>query len=729
MITSIYRTHSCGQLSKLDKGKSVKLSGWVHNKRNHGGVLFIDLRDNYGIAQLVIDENLCKLKPSDYEKIHFESVISIEGRVVNRADDKINKDLKTGEIEVILDKIEVISESLIVPFQINSDDNVGEDTRLKYRFLDLRREKNHENIILRSKVIKYIRDEMYEMGFNEFQTPILTASSPEGARDFLVPSRLNPGKFYALPQAPQQFKQLLMISGFDRYFQIAPCFRDEDARADRTPGEFYQLDVEMSFVEQDDVLNPMEELTKKVFSKFSDKKIPSGDFPRIKYKDAMLKYGTDKPDLRNPIEIFDATEIFKNSKFGVFAKAVENNEVIRAIPIKNHQQSTEFFKTEMQNFAKKNGAEFGIAYIQFEDDDVKTCPIKNAHYIDKEKTNLDTDAWNSFFSKVKNESKLQDGDALFFVCGKENFANKLSGLIRNHLGTRLNLIKDDEFKFCWIVDFPYFELNEDTKNIEFSHNPFSKPKCTLEELCLADVNSFVKINKNKNGKWDVFFDYKKDYIISNGKDTAYLYLSLIEESVSFREFIKNKNLEGFNYENYELVKEYFSALSKCDIGEVKPEDFTKFEGSAIKNRTKDVAEKIQKAVYEILTKDLEKLDLLKLEANQYDLVCNGYECLSGAIRNSNIEMMYKSFEIAGYTKEEVDEKFGGMINAFKYGVPPHGGCAFGIERLLMLLSGTSNIRDVIAFPMNGSGQDLMMNAPSEVSQKQLKDLGIKLEEQ
>jgi aspartyl-tRNA synthetase len=446
-------------------------------------------------------------------------------------------------------------------------------------------------------------------GFTEFQTPILTASSPEGARDFLVPSRLHHGKYYALPQAPQQFKQLLMISGFDRYFQIAPCFRDEDSRADRSPGEFYQLDIEMSFVEQEDVLSTIEPVIRDVFKKFARSRVVSDEkFRRIKYKDSMLRYGSDKPDLRNPIINFDASDFFVNSKFEVFANAIKRGEVVRAIPVQKHSRPMEFFKTEIQNFVKQHGAEFGVAYMIFDEGDVKTCPIKNAYL-----KNGDENSWNEFVANFKKSGyeygdkgyEFEDGDAVLFACGKESFANKLAGVVRTELGKKLNLIDKNKFEFCWIVDFPYFELNDEGK-IEFSHNPFSMPKCDLEFL--------------KNAKQD---------------------------------------------------------------------------------------------------------ELLKLDAYQYDIVCNGFELSSGAIRNHNVDIMYKAFEIAGYSQTEVDEKFGGMIKAFKYGVPPHGGIAPGIDRIVMLLADTESIRDVIAFPMNGKGEDLLMGAPCTVRESQLRELRIK----
>lgn len=596
-----YRTTTCGDISSKNIGENVVLSGWVDTKRDHGGVLFIDLRDNYGKIQIVADNDRCKIADLDtFAKVHNESVISVEGKVVERSDETKNPNLKNGDIEVVVSKYKILSNAKTLPFQVNEEDGCNEDVRLKYRFLDLRKQKLHDTIILRSKVIAYLREQMHEAGFTEFQTPILTASSPEGARDFLVPSRLHKGKFYALPQAPQQFKQLLMVSGFDRYFQIAPCFRDEDPRADRSPGEFYQLDIEMSFVEQEDVLQMLEPIMKNTFKKFAkDGCTISENFSRIKFKDAMLKYGSDKPDLRIPIINVDATDVFVGSNFKAFAGAIEKGCIVRGIPVNNIGQQSRSFYDGMIEFAVKNGAK-GLGYITFENGEAKG-PV--AKFLDEERL---AKIKEYFDDKCKEDGKI---NAIFFSCDKEDVANKIAGLARKELGKRLNLIDEKRYEFCWIVDFPYFEWNEDEKKIDFSHNPFSKPKCSVEEL---------------------------------------------------------------------------------------------------KNATKEA--------------------LLTLEANQYDLVCNGYELSSGAIRNTEIEMMYEAFKIAGYTHDDVDEKFGGMIKAFEFGVPPHGGIAPGIDRIMMLLIGTDNIRDVIAFPMNGRAEDLLMCAPSEVSEKQLKDLGIKIDE-
>jgi len=598
---NIYRTNTCGDLSSKNIGDEVILSGWIDTKRDHGGVIFIDLRDNYGKIQIVADESRGKVENIDVlSKIHNESVIKVKGKVFKRSNETINDKIKNGDIEVLISSFEVLSNADVLPFQVNEEDGCNEETRLTYRFLDLRREKLHNTILLRSKVIAYLRKRMIEGGFTEFQTPILTSSSPEGARDFLVPSRLHKGKFYALPQAPQQFKQLLMVSGFDRYFQVAPCFRDEDPRADRSPGEFYQLDIEMSFVEQEDVLQTLEPIIRDTFKTFAKEgSFVEDNFERIKFKDAMLKYGSDKPDLRIPIINVDATDAFVGSDFKAFAGAIEKGCVVRGIPVNNIGQQSRSFYDGMVDFAVKNGAK-GLGYIIFENGEAKG-PV--AKFLDD--TRLDK--IRSFFT---NKGENGEINAIFFSCDKEDNANKFAGLARKELGKRLNLIDTNCYKFCWIVDFPYFEWNEDENKIDFSHNPFSKPKCDVE-------------------------------------------------------FLKNASKE----------------------------------------------------------------ELLKLEANQYDLVCNGYELSSGAIRNSNIDMMYEAFKIAGYSHETVDEKFGGMIKAFKFGVPPHGGIAPGIDRIIMLLIGTDNIRDVIAFPMNGKAEDLLMKAPDYVTEQQLKDLGIRVVEE
>lgn len=584
-----FKTNTCGNLRINDINKIIKLSGWVHNKRDHGGVLFIDLRDRYGITQIVINDNL---NIAEISKIHYESVITIVGKVVPRSKETINSSIATGEIEIYVTDYNATSYSEVLPFQINKDDDVNEELRLRYRFLDLRREKLKNTILLRSEIMRFVREKMHEIGFTEFQTPILTASSPEGARDFLVPSRLHPGKFYALPQAPQQFKQLLMISGFDKYFQIAPCFRDEDPRADRSPTDFYQLDMEMSFVEQEDILSTMEPVVKSIFEKFKkDKKVSKENFKRIKYNDSFLLYGTDKPDLRNPIINSDVTEIFRDSGFSIFADNINKGSVVRAIPAFGTSENSRSFFDDMIKFAQNKGAK-GLAYIIFDKDGLAKGPI--AKLLDVERLN-----------KIKEITKIKNGDSIFFSCDKEAEVNKMAGYVRTELGNRLNLIDKSKFEFCWIIDFPYFEWDCNNKKIDFSHNPFSLPKCNLDFL--------------------------------------------------------------------------------------------------------------EKATKE---------ELLSLDANQYDLVCNGYELASGAVRNTNLDLLYKAFNICGYTKEEVTNKFGGLTNAFKFGVPQHAGMAIGLERVIMLLADTTNIRDVIIFPMNGSGEDLLMNAPSEVSEKQLKDLCI-----
>ena len=586
-----YRTHNCSELSLKEINKIVHLSGWLHRKRDHGNLLFIDLRDHYGITQCVI-ENKNKFFPV-LEKSKPESVLRISGKVVERSAGTENSDLKTGKIEISIHSVEVLSDSKELPMPVFGEQDYPEDIRLKYRFLDLRREEMHKNIILRSKVISFIRTEMLKLGFLEYQTPILTSSSPEGARDFLVPSRLNPGKFYALPQAPQQFKQLIMVSGFDKYFQIAPCFRDEDARADRSPGEFYQLDLEMSFVEQEDVFNVVEKLMIRLFKEFSSKKIVSEQFPRITYKDAMMKYGTDKPDLRNPLIISDLTSLFtrEDVKFEIFKKLVKSGSKVRAIVTKNTKDKPRSFFDNIDKWAKEQGAS-GLAYFTLE----KDKEIKGRGPVGK------------FFSEnsLKELMKIcnaQIGDSVFLACGKENEIEKILSVARDKIANDLNIIKKDQFSFCWIIDYPMYEYDENLKKIIFSHNPFSMPQGNIKEL------------------------------------------------------------------NFE-----------------KP---------------------------------------LDIKAYQYDIVCNGIELSSGAIRNHIPDLMYKLFSIAGYSKKDVDEKFSGMINAFSYGAPPHGGIAPGIDRIVMLLAEKENIREVTLFPMNQNAQDLMMQAPSEISDKQLKELSIK----
>ena len=585
-----YRTHNCNELRKDDLDKDISISGWINKKRDHGNLLFIDLRDNYGITQCIIDkENKNFL---DLEKTQLETVIKVNGKVVNRSDETINKDIETGEIEVAIKEFEILGTCKELPMPVFSDQEYAEEIRLKYRFLDLRRKKIHENIILRSKVISYIRNEMTQLGFLEFQTPILTSSSPEGARDFLVPSRLNPGKFYALPQAPQQFKQLIMVSGFDKYFQIAPCFRDEDARADRSPGEFYQLDLEMSFVEQEDVFNVVETLMVNTFKKFSNKKLMYDKFPKISYADAMLKYGSDKPDLRNPLLINDITEIFSREdvSFEIFKKLVKSGSKVRCISTKNTKDKPRSFFDNIDKWAKEQGAS-GLAYFTFEKEGQLSAKGPIGKFFSKEA-----------LEEIMKKTNSEVGDSIFMACGKQNDLEKITALARDKIGKDLDLIDDDVFAFCWIVDYPMFEKDETTNKIEFSHNPFSMPQGNLSE------------------------------------------------------------------ENFE-----------------KP------------------------------------LDIL---AYQYDIVCNGIELSSGAIRNHKPELMYKLFSIAGYDKKQVDEKFSGMINALSYGAPPHGGIAPGIDRIVMLLANEKNIREVTMFPMNQNAQDLMMKAPSEVGEEQLKELGL-----
>jgi aspartyl-tRNA synthetase len=592
-----YRTHNCNQLNKANVGEEVKLSGWIHRKRDHGGVLFIDLRDHYGITQLVFPENGA-VSPANAEKIKYESVVTITGKVVARALEAINSKMATGEIEVVVESliIESAVEDEQLPVAVNSEKEFPENTRLKYRFLDLRREKLHNNIVLRSQIIAELRKLMWDAGFNEFQTPILTSSSPEGARDFLVPSRMHPGHFYALPQAPQQFKQLLMVSGFDRYFQIAPCFRDEDARADRSPGEFYQLDLEMSYVTQEDVFNTVAPIIHNVFKKFSNgKKLTDLPFPQITFDDAMLYYGCDKPDLRNPLKIADVTEAFRGSSFGIFANQIEKGAIVRAIPAPKSGGLGRSFFDKKNDMAREMGYA-GLGYIIF---DEATGEAKGP--IAK---NLDA----ARIEQIKKATGVGAGDGVFFACGTKNKAAEQAGKFRTIVGEELNLIEQGVFKFCWVVDFPYYEWNEDEKKIDFSHNPFSMPQGGLE-------------------------------VLENAKSTE---------------------------------------------------------------------------------------DLLKIKAFQYDIVCNGIELSSGAIRNHKPEIMYKAFEIVGYGKEVVDDKFGGMIRAFKYGAPPHGGIAPGVDRMVMLIADEPNIREVIAFPLNQQAQDLLMNAPSTVNVKQLRELNIQL---
>ena len=589
-----YRTHNCAELTINNIGKQTILSGWIHKKRDHGNLLFIDLRDHYGMTQCVIDNKNEHF--SSLEKIKLETVIRIEGEVVARTSETINKELATGSIEVLVKNFNVLGSTKELPLPVFSDQEYSEEIRLKYRYLDLRRKKLHQNIILRSNVISFIRKKMESFGFLEYQTPILTSSSPEGARDFLVPSRLNPGKFYALPQAPQQFKQLIMVSGFDRYFQIAPCFRDEDARADRSPGEFYQLDIEMSFVEQEDVFQVVEPLLHEVFTKFSKGySISKTPFKRFKYKDAMLKFGTDKPDLRNPIEISDVTEIFEREdvKLEIFKKLIQKKSVVRCVVAKNVSSKPRSFFDNLDKGAKTEGAS-GLGYIILESNNGK---LEGKGPIAKF---FSEDAINTLCKKIN----AGGGDAIFFICDVKKNAEKFSAWARTEIAKNLELIKDNVFEFCWVTDYPMFEYNEIDKKIDFSHNPFSMPQTPMDLI--------------------------------------------------------------------------------------------------------------------------DKTDPLELLAYQYDIVCNGIELSSGAIRNHVPELMYKLFKIAGYSKEEVDNKFSGMINALSYGAPPHGGIAPGIDRIIMLLAGEKNIREVTMFPLNQNAQDLMMNAPSDVSEKQLKELNIKL---
>ena len=588
-----YRTHTCSELKLKNNGEEVLLSGWINKKRDHGNLLFIDLRDNYGITQCVIDNKNSLFKK--IEKIPLETVVKFKGKVVKREKNTVNKDLNTGEIEVKILNFEILGTSKELPLPVFSDQEYSEEIRLKYRFLDLRRAKIHKNINLRSRVISFIRKEMESLGFLEYQTPILTSSSPEGARDFLVPSRLNPGKFYALPQAPQQFKQLIMVSGFDKYFQIAPCFRDEDARADRSPGEFYQLDIEMSFVSQEEIFNVVENLLNKVFKKFSNKKIQNEKFPKIPYCESMLKYGTDKPDLRNPLEICDLTKIFTRNdvKFEIFKKLVREGSIVRAIITKNTNNKSRSFFDNIDKWAKEEGSS-GLAYFTFEKENNKIIgkgPI------------------GKFFSseacqEIIKSSKAEIGDSIFFACGQKKDVEKLLSLARDKIAKELEIIDENAFAFCWIVDYPMYEIDDKSGKIKFSHNPFSMPQGDISKL---------------------------------------------------------------NFDNP-----------------------------------------------------------LEIKAYQYDIVCNGIELSSGAIRNHIPSLMYKLFSAAGYDYKSVDEKFSGMINALSYGAPPHGGIAPGVDRIIMLLANEKNIREVTMFPLNQNAQDLMMNAPSNVEDEQLKELNINI---
>ena len=589
---NIYRTHNCNEVRASNSDEKVTLSGWIHKKRDHGNLVFIDLRDNYGMTQCVVQKDSSHFE--EIEKLKLETVIKITGSCIKRAADAINAELDTGEMEVVVDSMEVLGTCGELPMPVFSDQEYSEDIRLKYRFLDLRRKKIHQNIILRSKVISFIRDKMSQLGFLEFQTPILTASSPEGARDFLVPSRLNPGKFYALPQAPQQFKQLIMVAGFDKYFQIAPCFRDEDARADRSPGEFYQLDIEMSFVEQEDIFTILEKLMNDVFSQFSKKKVISKVFPRISYDDALLKYGTDKPDLRNPLVIYDTTDLFLSEevKFEIFKKLIKQGSLVRAIKTTKTSEQPRSFFDGIDKWAKEQGAS-GLAYLT----------IENNNNVLSGKGPIGKLFSEAAIKELMKLCEAEVGDSIFFACGKKSEVEKLSAIARDKIATELKLIDENTFAFCWIVDYPMFEQDPVTNKIDFSHNPFSMPQGKTE---------------------DIDFD-----------------------------------------------------------------------------------------------------NPLNIKAYQYDIVCNGIELSSGAIRNHKPELMYKLFGIAGYSKDQVDDKFSGMINALSYGAPPHGGIAPGLDRIVMLLADEKNIREVTMFPMNQGAQDLMMNAPSDVTDQQLKELNLK----
>ena len=588
MASNRYRTHTCGELRASHAGERAKLAGWVHRRRDHGNLLFLDLRDHYGITQCVIDVSSPLF--AEVDGVRLETVIGVEGVVVKRSAETVNSEIPTGQVELRIEKIEVLSRADTLPLQVNSDMDYGEDVRLKYRFLDLRREKVHRNIVLRTRVIASIRRRMIEAGFTEFSTPILTASSPEGARDFLVPSRLHQGTFYALPQAPQIFKQLIMVAGFDRYFQIAPCFRDEDARADRSPGEFYQLDLEMSFVTQDDVFAALEPVLGGLFEEFaSGRKVTKTPFPRIAYDDAMLKYGSDKPDLRNPLVICDVTDVWRGTEFKIFARAIDKGAVVRAIRAPDAASRPRSFFDKLNDWARAEG-QGGLGYIVFEGGEAKG-PI--ARFLDAER-----------MQALKDTSGAKDGDAVFFVCAEKAKAAAFAGVTRTRLGEEMELIAKDRFDFCWVVDFPMYEWDDKLKKIDFSHNPFSMPQGGLEAL--------------------------------------------------------------------------------------------------------------------------ETRDPLTIKAYQYDIVCNGVELSSGAIRNHLPEVMIKAFEIAGYKRDEVEARFGGLLAAFRYGAPPHGGSAPGIDRIVMLLADEPNIREVTMFPMNQQAQDLMMSAPAAVPPERLLELGLRI---
>ncbi len=585
-----YRSHTCGELNISNKGSKVTLSGWINKKRDHGGLLFIDLRDEYGLTQCVFNSDNKYF--SLIESIKLESVIKLIGEVVIRSDETKNKNISTGEIEVIVDQVEVLNESQQIPFQVAVEDDAPEELRLKHRFLDLRKEKIHQNIILRSKVIKSLRDKMVEKGFIEIQTPILTTSSPEGARDFLVPSRLHNGKFYALPQAPQIFKQLLMVSNFDKYFQIAPCFRDEDARADRSPGEFYQLDFEMAFVTQDEIFNTIEPVLFEIFSEFSNKEVSKPPFKRIKYLESIEKYGTDKPDLRNPLEIDDATECFRNSGFKIFENNINKGFVVKGIKAPNSSKKPRSWFDKLNNWAKDNGQK-GLGYIIYEQNKFQG-PIAN---------NLK----DGNLENLKSSFEIKEGDSIFFISDDLEKASKFSSIVRNKICEELDLLKQNIFEFSWIVDYPMYEININSQKIDFSHNPFSMPQGGMDSL--------------------------------NNKDP---------------------------------------------------------------------------------------LDIL---AWQFDIVCNGIELSSGAIRNHKTDIMLKAFKIAGYSEKDVISRFGSLFNSFKFGAPPHGGSAPGIDRIVMLLADEDNIREVTAFPMNQQAEDVMLNSPGTVSEQHLKELGIKIKKE
>jgi len=711
-----YRTHNLAQLNAKNIEENVILTGFLHNKRDHGGVLFIDLRDFFGITQLTTEN---KAFVEELSKLKLECVITFKGKVQKRPAGSENKNLPTGEIEVEIESYEIQSVAEQIPFQINGDDEINEEMRLTYRFLDLRRKKMKDNIILRSKVIKKIRDEMYDAGFFEFNTPILTASSPEGARDFLVPSRLNPGKFYALPQAPQQFKQILMISGFDKYFQIAPCFRDEDARADRSPGDFYQLDIEMSYVEQEDVFNTMEPIIYNLFKEFSNGRTISGyPFRRIKYEDSMLAYGNDKPDLRSGIVNSNVSDLFKGSGFSIFEKQIEKGAVVIAIPAPNASGQSRKFYDDMIAFAQANGAG-GLAYINFDENGSAKGPISKFFDETRTKQLLCIECLEGL-----SACKLSTKDAVLFACGEPAFAKKLAGLVRTEIAKKLGLLNNNHFEFCWIYDFPFYEKNEETGQIDFCHNPFSMPQGGLDTLLISEPEKFIDFKKWSDEKYQLSININEVKKLNPNGEIFKTITNNIHNLLA-----ETKKLTGQDaLSDSAKINEILSKTMGCSVvipdGVTMDCSNTNWEGGYyIIDKSFDNIKNIKQALINIVFKGL-NTNPLDIKAFQYDIVCNGIELSSGAIRNHNLDCFYKAFEIAGYSKQQVEERFTGMVKALSYGVPPHGGIAPGIDRMVMMLAGESNIREVIAFPLTSKGQCLLLNAPSVVDDKQLRDLGL-----